>query len=154
TLDPNPSTHHADETVANRQAKATASVRARDRAIGLGKRLKDLFVLFLRYPNSGIANDEMQNCLGSLVFLGCSADFDFAGVGELARVADQMEEHLTHPYRIGGHAAGRSRSDLNNPLQALLMRFERERSNRLGNSRPKLEVGFAQVKLVCFDLRK
>src|SRR5205823_2134001 len=111
---PDPAAMHLDDALGNRQAETGPALLARDRAVGLLKFLEDLGLIGRGDAGPRIAYRNRERAVG----YRCS-DCYLALVGELYRVADQVEQDLGEPPFVP--AAGREvRRHLGGERQALL----------------------------------
>ena len=104
---PDPAAHHLDQMRRDRQPQSGAAVAAGRRRVGLHERPEDLPLLVLRDADAGVGDGEAQrrlhrrSCARLATF-----DDDFARVGELDGVADQVDEHLPEPPDVADQVVG------------------------------------------------
>src|SRR6266571_1782055 len=84
-----PSAMHFDDPLRNSKAKPGAAFGFGMRALGLLEFLKNLGLIGLGNARPGIGHRNRVTAVRSRGLHG-----DFAGIGELDRVADKIEEHL------------------------------------------------------------
>ena len=103
---PYPATHETEQAGTDRQSRSRAAVLASDRCVGLAETLEDRPQLVWRDPDSGIAHRETQRnatpvvATGLHISLPFDREHDFTALGELDRVAKQVDEDLLQPHRI------------------------------------------------------
>src|SRR5215471_12969042 len=97
---------HLDNALRYSQSQAGAAFLARDRIVGLLKLLKQLGLIGSGDARAGVANRYME-C--AIVRLGL--DGDFAGIGELDGVADEIDQDLRQAAAVAV-ARRQLRSDL------------------------------------------
>ena len=81
-----------------------------------------------------------------------TVDDDLAGLGELDRVAQQVEQHLAQPGRVADDAAGRPRSTRYAELEPLLRRARATRSSAASTQSPEVERLALELELPGLDL--
>src|SRR5262249_31016349 len=91
-FNPDPPTVHLDDALSDRKAQAGPALRARDRTVGLVKFLEDLGLIGCGDTRPCIADGHRECPVRCRWF-----DRDLALVGELDRVADQVEQDLGEP---------------------------------------------------------
>jgi hypothetical protein len=92
--------HGLDQPLADRQPEPAAAVAARGRAVRLGEGPEQPRRLPGRHPDPGVAHLEPQPHPPLALRAARDRDRDPAFVGELERVADQVEQHLPEPGRV------------------------------------------------------
>jgi hypothetical protein len=103
-LDGDVATHHPAEPPAQRQAETGAAIPARRGRVGLGKRLEQPRELLGRHADARIAHAEHDPGLTIDGFPG-HRQRDRPSFGELAGVAQEVEEGLAHLRQIRPHRA-------------------------------------------------
>src|SRR5919106_816305 len=103
-LDRDVAAHHATKAPAQRQAQAGPAVPARGGGVGLGEGLEKLPQLVRRHADAGVAYAERQPVL-AVDRLPGNVQRHGPALGELARVAQQVEEGLTDLGQIGMYGA-------------------------------------------------
>src|SRR5690348_54478 len=93
-FDPDPAAHHLHQARADGQAQASASVLARGRAVRLAERLEDEALLLERNADAGIFHRELQKQLIGAESIHCEFYLNTSLIGELHRVADQVQQNL------------------------------------------------------------
>ena len=114
---------HFDDPSCDREPKARAALGLGDRAVHLLELIEDLCLVRLGDAGAGVADRERID-----IFVGRHLDRDLAPIGELDRVADQVEENLREPALVGG--------------RVLLERLQREIDSAFGKSRPEFASQF------------
>src|SRR5262249_11158408 len=95
--------HHARELAREGKAKSRAPETLCSRGIGLAELLEQLGLLLRRHANAGISDRELD----PVATVGDPArpQPDFAFPGELARIAEEIEQDLPQPHRVHGQCA-------------------------------------------------
>ena len=102
------------EATRNRQTQTSATKAARDRRIGLRKRIKKARERIRRNPDSGIDDGDFQPVTARRVGHATPVQSDLAARGELDRVTDQVDQNLPHPIAITDHEWQRLRATIDN----------------------------------------
>jgi hypothetical protein len=79
-------------------------------------------------------------------------DDDFAGLGELERIADQVHQHLTQPAGIAAHCSPRVGVDPRQELDALGVRTRRQQIDGVFDGAPQVEVEELERQFAGFNL--
>src|SRR5688572_19766476 len=99
------SAHHLGELHRNGQTEAGSAVLPRRRPIHLRERLEDECLLLGWNADAGVTDRQMELDLATLT-LARHAHYHFTRLGELDGVADQVDEDLAQPRRIGDDDVG------------------------------------------------
>src|SRR5437868_1678229 len=83
--------HERDDLLADRQAEPGAAITPRDRIIGLNEFVEEAGRLLRRDADAGILDPEAQGGGVPTVAIEGHADLDEAALGELDRVAGEVE---------------------------------------------------------------
>ena len=99
-FEPDAPAHQLDQPAADGQAEAGAAVLARGGHVGLRERLEQFRRLLLRHADAGVAHGELE-----LHFLAGAFDLldvqpDFAVLGELDCVVDEVRQDLPEAQRV------------------------------------------------------
>ena len=108
-FDPDVAAHQLDQPRRDRQAEAGAAEAAGRRAVRLRERLEDQLLLVARDADAGVDDREVQADLAGQLRRDVDAQPDLPAVGELDRVADQVDEHLPQPQRVADERVGHFR---------------------------------------------
>ena len=102
TLHADGAAHQRYQPCANRQAQPAATILACGAGLDLIKRLKQRLLTFWRYADAGIAHAEFNQRSGvrCRFLTHCDSDENFALVGELDCIGDEIHQHLTQPRDI------------------------------------------------------
>ena len=103
----NDAAHPLDDALGNRQAEAGARVAARGGTVSLFKFIEDHVPAFSRNARSGVCHGEADEPFAHRRHTHADA----ATLGELDRIARQIEQHLTQPRRVAHKPLGHIRSD-------------------------------------------
>src|SRR6516165_10202536 len=88
-LDPNPAAVHLNDALRYSEPQTSAAFLTRDRIVGLLELLKQLGLI-----GSGDAGSSVPHRYIERAIISFGLDSDFAGIGELNRVADEIDQHL------------------------------------------------------------
>src|SRR5262249_32138713 len=88
-LHPDAATVHFDDLLGNGEAKASSTFGLRIRGIDLMELLEDSRPFLLRDARTGIHHADREVSIDSF-----GGDADLTCIGELDRVADEIEKHL------------------------------------------------------------
>jgi hypothetical protein len=144
--------HHDHELLGDRQAQAGAAVAARGRAVGLREGLEQLRLHRGRNAHAGVAHLEAEDDAVVAFGLPGDADDDFAALGELDRVADEVHEHLAQPARIAAQEARHFGRQVHDQLGALGLRALGEHVERALDGLRQVEVERFEGELAGLDL--
>ena len=87
-------------------------------------------------------------------WLGRDLDDHLAVLGELDRIAHQVDDHLAQADRVADHAVGDIGVNVEDQLEPLLLRPLRQGPDRIAERFPEVESRLLQLQLAAFDLRK
>jgi hypothetical protein len=129
------------------ESEAGAAEVARGRSVDLAERLKQQVKLSLGYADSGVAHFEAQERLFLIFAEFVDLDGDFTALGELNRIADQIQEHLAQASGVAAQTLRHLGIDRQGQGEALGPgRFEKE-VDRSFDRRGKLEVDLLESYL-------
>src|SRR5690606_18785074 len=103
-FDGNVAAHHLAELPADHEPEPRPAILARGGGVRLRERLEQLAELLLAHADAGIGDAE-ANELARLARNAGSGQRDRSLFGELARVAEEVEERLPHLREVRLHAA-------------------------------------------------
>src|SRR5215472_14939010 len=92
--------HHARELAGDGEAETGAAEALRGRGISLAELLEQLRLLLRRHPDAGIGDGELDE-VAAIAYLACRK-LDLARLGELAGIAQQIEQYLPQPHGVYG----------------------------------------------------
>src|SRR5262245_4812506 len=92
--------HHPAQAAADRQSEAGSAEAACRRAVNLHEFAEQALDLLLAHADAGVLQSE-DDPLGLAPAFAADVEPDLAGLGELRRVAEQVQQNLTDPRRIG-----------------------------------------------------
>ena len=136
--------HQLDQLFGDRQSQAGAAVFARRRSVGLGERLENLRHRPRVDADARVADGEAQRGLGVRFLDLGHTQHDFALLGELHRVAQEVGQHLPEP---AGIAAQKIRHLLVDPAGEFDLLFLRRVRQHLDGALD----GFAQFEVDVFQ---
>src|SRR5258706_2847536 len=94
TLDPDFATHHLDQLRGNGETESRAAVLARGRTVGLREGVEDDALFVRGNADTRVPYGKVQANIIILPRLQLQADDDLAGVRELDRVANEIDNDL------------------------------------------------------------
>jgi hypothetical protein len=97
-----------------------AAVLARRRRIGLRERPEQALLAFRREPDAGVAHGEPQLDRARAVRRGADRQHDLAGVGELDRVRQEVEQDLAQARHVADDRGRNVAVEVVDEVQALL----------------------------------
>mmetsp|Transcript_70462 Transcript_70462/g.166102 ORF Transcript_70462/g.166102 Transcript_70462/m.166102 type:complete len:643 (+) Transcript_70462:166-2094(+) len=86
--------HQRHQLAADRQTQAGAAIAPRGRLLGLAEAGKDVLELVVGDADAGVADLEADACQGAVLAQQCQGQHDLAVLGELQRIAGQVQQHL------------------------------------------------------------
>src|SRR5215831_11558472 len=95
--------HHARELAGDGEAKTSAAKPLRGRGIGLAELLEQLSLLLRSHANAGVSDRELDEP-AAIAHLACRK-LDLARFGELAGIAEEVEQDLPQPHGVHGQCA-------------------------------------------------
>ena len=154
TLDPDLSSRQFHQMVADRQAQSSAAIFSRGRPVRLNERLKNHGVLFFGDSNAGVGDGKQKNGAGVAELADDHLYYDLAFIGELYRIADQVDQDLPQPPWISQQQVRGLGSDPAFQLQSLVRGALRERPEDVADRVSQREVDPLQIEFACLDLGK
>ena len=163
-LDADLAVHQGDQARRDREAQPRTAIPAGGRIVFLLECLEDLLLLIERDADARVADGEAQHLRRAGSALGrlglragagrarLDADDHFALLGELDRVADEIEQDLPEPSGIADQGVGDVRLDLADQLQPFLVGAEGQGAQRLPQDAPQREPGVVELELAGLDL--
>src|SRR6516162_9300558 len=95
--------HHARELAGDGKAEARAAEALSGRGVGLAELLEQLSLLLRSHANAGVSDRELDPV--ATVGDPASPQPDLAFLGELAGIAQQVEQYLPQSHRVHGQCA-------------------------------------------------
>src|SRR5262245_8204999 len=96
-------THHARELAGDGEAEAGSTEVLRGRGIGLGEFFEQLCLLPRGHADAGVGDGKLDE-VAAIAHLTCRK-LDLAPFGELARIAEEIEQDLSQPHGVHGQCA-------------------------------------------------
>ena len=143
---PQPATVHLDDPPRDREPEPGAALGLGDRIVGLLELLEQLLLIGGIDSRPGVVHRHAERAIGRR-----DLDRHFAGVGELDRVADQIEQHLGQLLlvAVASRHVGRH---VELEAQVLLRRQRLDRAVHLVNHVLHRIIGERQLELARLDL--
>ena len=146
-LDADRASHHLHESLGDREPQTRPSVPACRRAVGLRKGLEQPLAVLGRDADAGVGDRKAnQGVVIGLLDEGAVHD-DFATLGELHRVADEIREDLPQTSGVASHPRREVRVRQVRELQALSVGAFGEQLEHVLHRDAELEVGLLEVEL-------
>src|SRR5262249_27808467 len=95
--------HHARELAGDGKAEPRAAEVLRGRDIGLAEFFEQLCLLLRGHADAGVGDGKLDE-VAAIAHLACRK-LDLARFGELARIAEEIEQDLPQPHGIHGQGA-------------------------------------------------
>ncbi len=149
---PDASAHQLDQPPADGEAEARAAVLARGGHVGLGERLEQLRRLLLGHADAGVAHGKLELHLFARAFEQLDVQPDFAVLGELDGVVDEVRQDLAESERVAEQKFRDARRDVGQKLEPFLVRLLRRERGDGADDFVELEVGGFEVELAGLDL--
>ena len=163
TRDGDGTAHELHQPLADRQTQAGAPLGPGHGRVDLAEDFEKEVHLLMRNAHAGIAHGEayfphVVHFRRGLLHLrqGAAGDLeaDFAPVGELDRVADEIEENLAQALVITDETRGQILMDDVDEIEALLARFRRHQVERFLDAGTEIERKLVERQLARLDLRE
>ena len=146
--------HEAHEPRRDREAEAGAAEQACGGPVGLREGLEDGLLPRGRDADAGVTHREVQARLALRIVGQVHEQLHRSGLGELDRVAEQVDEHLPQASRVAEDRGGQARGLVPYEIEALLVRPDRQRAERILEHRREFERGDLHVEAAGLDLRE
>ena len=122
-LQADPAAHQLDQLLGDRRPEARAAEAARGGLLGLREALENPLLRLGRDADPGIAHRELEAHAGLALALAADVHGDAAMLGELHRIAGEIDQHLAQVVRIAAHRGGYLGHDRDHELDALRRRL-------------------------------
>ena len=146
--------HQGDELPTDSQPEAGASEATRGRCVGLGEPLEQTFQRGGIHPDPGVPEGERDHDLFGVGIDDADVNTDLTLRGELHRVAEEVDEHLSQAHGISPYDRRKCRVDRADQLDAFLLRVHRDEAGRVLHDRPRVVVDDVDLELAGLDLRE
>ena len=153
-LDTDLPAHERRQALADREPEPGSAVLLRHRAVGLLESLEDAQLFGGIDPDALI--DHLQAQVNHPALRGnlAGAHDDVAGIGELHRVGEEIDQDLGEADRIAGKRTGQHRVDLAAQAQTLVTGALAHQGHRTAHEIGQDELGALDPELSGFDLRQ
>ncbi len=149
------SAHQLDDAARDRQSEARAAEAAARRLIGLAERLEQVRRDLRRDPRTGVGDGEPHDArVLALDALDDRAHRDASGRGELHRVSEQVQQHLTQPVGVAEDAPRHVGRDVGREREPFLARRGGEDVGRVLHRDDRGERRAVELHPAGFDLRE
>ena len=139
------------EVAGNGETEARATEAAADRAVGLRERFEQPLDCFFVDADAGVGDFKSDCNLAVHVFCGGHADDDFTSIGELDRVADEIDQHLAQAHGIAFDTNGCLGRDDEADLEAFAITSGRAQLHRVFDAMPQIEILYIEPELTGLD---
>ena len=158
-LDPNSPAHDLDQPGRDRQPQTGAAESARGGSVGLGEGLEHFRLLLARDSHARIGDRDAEVCVtvgrrGSRFRLGRHFHDDFAPLGELDGVANEVDDHLPEPAWIADQPVGNLGRHAAGQFEPFVGRPDGEHLHRPADALLETELNRLHLKLAGLDLGK
>ncbi|MCW0415775.1 hypothetical protein NB689_001529 [Xanthomonas sacchari] len=145
-------THHADQAPADHQAQAAAAEAAADRGLGLGEAMEDALLLLGADADAGVLHDHPQGYRLRLPLQQLHAQAHIPVLGELERVAGQVDQHLLQAQRVADHPVGDAAIELVDDLHFRPLVIARQHHRQVAQQFLDAERMQVELQLASLDL--
>jgi hypothetical protein len=152
-LDRDRPAHQVHESFRDRKAETGATELPRRRRVYLAERGEEPVHPVGRDPDTGIADCELDSERARARLLGVHEHEDLAGLGELDRVREEVQEHLPQPSLVADNPRRRSLVDQAAELDLLLPGPRGDDVQRPLEAVAQAERLALEVELAGLDLR-
>ena len=153
-LHPDLAAHHQDKLADNGQPQAGAAILSGGGAVGLGKALEQVFLLFRGNADAGITHFNAQHHPGSKGGQTPHPNPHLALMGELDGVGHEIGQHLPHPGRVAKKHLGQLGIDLGNQSDTLGLGLAVEQSHQVFHQCAQTEGNVLEQQFVRSNLGK
>ncbi|MCW0438435.1 hypothetical protein NB723_003399 [Xanthomonas sacchari] len=144
--------HHADQAPADHKAQAAAAEAAADRGLGLREAVEDALLLLGTDADAGVLHDHPQGHRLRLPLQQFNAQAHMPVLGELERVAGQVDQHLLQAQRIADHAIGDTAVELVHDLHFRPLMIAGQHHRQVAQQLLDAERMQVQLQLAGLDL--
>ena len=146
--------HQLDQSPGDGQPEARAAITPGGRTIGLGETLEEMLGLAGRDADARIVEGEAQARAGMRRRVHPHVQVDLAVLGELHRVAHQIDQHLPQPQIVGAEPLGQAGGNGHPETQPLLLQAQGEQVLHLVEHGLQQEGRAVDLQLAGLDLRQ
>src|SRR5439155_12377418 len=139
--------HRLDQLLRDGRPEPGAAEAARGGLVCLREALEDFGLRFGRDADAGVADREFQAHLLSRLALRRDVHRDATLLGELERVADQIDQDLAQVMRIAAQCRRHVRHDRYDDLQPFRRRLRGKDARGAVHQRMQIEIGLLEGKL-------
>ncbi|MDR6354343.1 hypothetical protein Q3H58_001014 [Pseudomonas psychrotolerans] len=151
-MDVQAAAHEFGELARDRQTQTGTPIAPADGAIRLGEGLEELRLLRLGETDAGILDRQAE--MGPALLAGrADADQHMPMLGELDRVAQQIDQHLLQAQRITFQGQGDVRSAVQHQLDAFLVCLEGTQVQRPFEHLTEVETELFELSAAGFVTR-
>jgi hypothetical protein len=153
-FDPDAPAHQADELLRDGGAESRAAEAARGGLVCLGEAVEDLALRLGRDADAGVADRELEAHHRVGLGLHRHVHRHAAPLGELHRVAGEVDQHLAQVVRVAAHLRRHLGHDRDHELDALRGGLRRNDAASAVDERVQVEVGLLDHHLAASILEK
>ncbi len=153
-LRPDPAAHPLGQALADGQAEPGATVAAIRGGVHLAERLEEAVEAVGGDADAGVPDHEVQLVTPRRDLEGLHGDADLARLRELHRVAQEIDQHLSHARGVPPQPDRGSVLEEVGELEALLACPGRDELERVLDALAQVERGLLQLQHAGFDLRE
>ena len=143
--------HHLHQRFADGQPQSGAAVLARGGHVGLRERLEQLGALFARHAGAGVAHRKAQHGFLADALHQRGFQVNFAALGELDGVVDDVREHLTEAQRIPDQVERHRVRNVDEKLEPLVVCLLKGDGRDATHDIFEIEVDGLNIELAGFD---
>src|SRR5262249_33253271 len=143
--------HQARELAGDGKAESRAPETLRGRGIGLAELREQLGLLLRSHADAGIGDGELDEA-AAITHLACRK-LHLARFGELARIAEEIEQYLSQSHGVHGQCAEVFRGVNDEPVLVLLGKLS-SGADDIFDQRCQLHGLWVELELPCLDLRQ
>ena len=146
--------HQLHQLLADREPEAGAAVLARGGIVFLREGFEDCGQVLRLYALARVLDLEAHQRTEQIAADLACADFDFAALGELHRVAEQVDDHLPQSLAIAAHRDVELRGQVADQLQPLDVRALGQDLDRILDDIAQVVGRLVELELAGLNLRE
>ena len=151
-LQPHVATHQFDQAARYGQPEAGAAKAAGGRGVFLREGVENQLLLVRGDADAGVAHRQVDYQVLAILCVQFGVQRDLAALGELDRVADEVDQHLADAAGITDQLLRQVGLDLEGQFKILFEGAQRERLQRFGDGPLEVERNLFDEQLAGLDL--